>query len=294
MSRVRALYAEQVTGRLRRWPAPRHRLTRVQAVLIVAVGYLALHGWSTVRAFRVFLRPDMGDEAPVGAWSRMNGTMAALGLVLLLAVAVWALSRWLWDTNPFTRPAGDWNRSVAVASAYFLLTVASFRLMELIRSATGRTPGQALPDSADPVVQLHAYASSVMAGPEEELLYVGLIPCVMRSAGFRWRWIIATSAVLRLSFHAYYGLPALGLMLWAVLSVVLYVLTRRLWPMVAMHSAIDVLATANLYGHAGPAAGLLLVLALMAAWLAHRHPDPTKKTTNNHKPALWRRGRSAR
>lgn len=292
MGRVRSWWVREVDGRLQRWPEPRHRLTRTQAVLIVAAGYLTIHGWSTVRAFRTLLAPEMGDTSPWGAWTRMGQISTEVGMVLLLAVAVWALSRWLWDTSPFTRPPGDWIRSVAVAAAYFLLTFGSFGLMELIRSATGRAQGQAFPDSADPVVQLHSYTSSAIAGPEEELLYVGLIPCVMRSARFGWPTIVATSAILRLSFHAYYGLPAFGLLPWAVLSVVLYLLTRRLWPMVVMHSSIDLVATANLHEHGDAAAAVPLALMVVAGWLAFRHQTPTKKTTNDHKPARWRRGRS--
>jgi len=82
-------------------------------------------------------------------------------------------------------------------------------------------------------------------------LYEEVLVCayvIERFAKCRWRWLgLAISFVLRLSYHVYQG--PMGLMQIAIVGIVFgawYRYRRRLWPLVGVHAAIDLIGLSYL------------------------------------------------
>jgi hypothetical protein len=107
--------------------------------------------------------------------------------------------------------------------------------------------------------------TSLGSGVSEEVFVVA-VPIAVFDAFVRWRpnrlpWLptavtVTVLAAARLSYHVYYGWTALVLLPWAVLSVVVYLRTRAIAPLMICHVAYD--AVLQLPG----GLGLLGVLAL--------------------------------
>lgn len=84
---------------------------------------------------------------------------------------------------------------------------------------------------------------------------------ILRRAGFNWPSVIAVSVVLRWLFHLYYGVPSLGMVVWALGSVIVYLLTGRIIGLMVVHGLWDLMAT----GFSGGAPGIGLSCALILA-----------------------------
>ncbi|MFI6055452.1 hypothetical protein ACIBCO_35870 [Streptomyces violascens] len=135
--------------------------------------------------------------------------------------------------------------------------------------------------SSDSTGLLADLATSMSAGFSEEIIVVVLPVCLayrlrrhvtaprLRRAGLVL--LIVTMLLARLSYHVMYGLGALPLAVWALASILIYLRTRAVLPLMIAHAGYDmVLAVirpvAEHYGRAAGIAvyGLAVVLALVA------------------------------
>jgi membrane protease YdiL (CAAX protease family) len=92
---------------------------------------------------------------------------------------------------------------------------------------------------AVPVLILAAAQNAVL----EEIVVVGYLVTRLREIGFRTWQAVATSAVLRGSYHLYQGLGAfVGNAIMGAIFGVFFARTRRVLPLVVAHTILDVVA----------------------------------------------------
>jgi membrane protease YdiL (CAAX protease family) len=99
----------------------------------------------------------------------------------------------------------------------------------------------ALPDLwwAVPVLILAAAQNAIL----EEVVVVGYLMTRLEEMGWRVRTIIATSALLRGSYHLYQGFGGfVGNAVMGVIFAYFYLRTRRVLPLVIAHTLLDVVA----------------------------------------------------
>ena len=109
---------------------------------------------------------------------------------------------------------------------------------------------------------LPAVLLALGAGPTEELALLALPVVLLRQAREPvWRGALVLVSV-RLSFHIYYGIGVLGLSVWAVVVLALFLRTGRALPLIVAHSLFDVVLT---IGHFFPGTDALLGLAILLA-----------------------------
>lgn len=90
---------------------------------------------------------------------------------------------------------------------------------------------------AVPVLVLAAVANGVL----EEVVMVGYLFSRFRDLGWSWLAVVATSALVRGSYHLYQGFGGFaGNVLMGVLLGLVYLRWRRVWPLVVAHSLLDV------------------------------------------------------
>lgn len=77
----------------------------------------------------------------------------------------------------------------------------------------------------------------------EEILVVGYLTERLERIGWSGTAIVLTSAAIRAGYHLYQGWAAFaGNFLMGVIFMVVYLRTRRLWPLILAHTLIDVVA----------------------------------------------------
>nr|WP_246401316.1 CPBP family intramembrane glutamic endopeptidase [Jiangella mangrovi] len=90
-----------------------------------------------------------------------------------------------------------------------------------------------------PVLVLSAVQNAVV----EEVIVVGFLMTRLKQLGWELPAIIATSAVLRGSYHLYQGYGmAIGNMLMGVVFAYFYHRTKRVMPLVIAHSILDIVS----------------------------------------------------
>lgn len=201
---------------------------------------------------------------PVDSWPRAIGlTIQDFGtsaLLLGLIVAVLRLAG-AGRAIPVPRTRADWAKE-AQAGRWFLAAMALGMLtMAEIGALMSFHP--TYPRAADyHATDLFRDAlSSLFNGSIEEPFFLAFTLVILRRAGFNWPSVIAVSVVLRWLFHLYYGVPSLGMVVWALGSVIVYLLTGRIIGLMVVHGLWDLMAT----GFSGGAPGLGLSCALILA-----------------------------
>jgi len=115
-------------------------------------------------------------------------------------------------------------------------------------------------------------ADGLIAGIGEELIVLAGVVRGLEWAGVRSPAIaVATSAALRISYHLDYGIRVLPIVGWAVLTVVLYLRTRRVLAFIITHAAFDVLVALLGATRANGYLTLAVLVTLPAALLALPH-----------------------
>lgn len=190
---------------------------------------------------------------------------------IVLAVTVWVMVTRLMLPGPTNRPHHvTQHRDAKLALfLYPLATLFTFIVVRLVGALLGYDP--AFPSVDHPSTEYIAasVASSAAAGFREEVFLLGLPVLVLRCARRGWTEIVVVLAVLRISFHIYYGAAVIGLLPWAVAAVFLFRYTQSVWPLIAAHSLWDLAASAiGFGGDLGELAVLWIVLAIVgSAWL---------------------------
>lgn len=210
-----------------------------------AAAYLSLGQLPTVQApraetFAAAALPQWGLHALLvaiallGAWwiLRRRGMSMATGLGLAPA----------WTTTQDRAQRRRWRSQ---GRRVFFLTVAAYGSWMVLRAllaslAPGTAAGFEVNSPADAVWMV------AMIGPVhittaliEEVVVVGVLVVVLAAAQ-RPAWEVYTVAVAaKLLYHAYYGLPVLGMIPAVLITVWLYRRTGRLMPIIAAHAAYN-------------------------------------------------------
>ncbi|MGC4767255.1 CPBP family intramembrane glutamic endopeptidase [Micromonospora sp. DT46] len=138
------------------------------------------------------------------------------------------------------RPGQDLPRGAGLAALIGLPGLALFWAAAQLGVNATLVPA-ALPDLwwTVPVLILAAVQNSVL----EEVIVVGYLTTRLRQLQWRVGAIVATSALLRGSYHLYQGFGAfLGNVVMGVVFSLFYLRTRRVMPLVVAHTLLDIVA----------------------------------------------------
>lgn len=194
---------------------------------------------------------------------------------ILMAVSVWVMV-----THLFLRPHVSRSRHVfqhrdalLVVPLDALVSLQCYLLMAGIVALVGS--GGKYPAVSDPSPEYLAgfFASLAAAGFREEIFLLALPVLLLRSARRGWGEIVLVLAVVRISFHIYYGVAVVGLIPWAVLAVLFFRYTQSVWSLVLAHSSLNLAQGAVRFGgDVGTLVWVLWVLFLLGlfGWLVNR------------------------
>lgn len=135
---------------------------------------------------------------------------------------------------------GRWRRDIVLVIPYALLGLILLRVGFLapLAGATAAQSTGRLPVPA-PFAWV-AVLRSVEAGLVEEFVVLAFVITRLRQIGVHPIAVIWISALLRASYHLEYGAAALGPLLFGVGFGIVYMVTRRLAPAIAVHAGYDV------------------------------------------------------
>jgi Type II CAAX prenyl endopeptidase Rce1-like len=182
--------------------------------------------------------------APYGSWALFTpaavAELAQLSLALLVTIVMSArrgvTTRMLGLGMP--RKASG---KVAVAQTY---RIAAWALMALVvggyitvQLATGSL---AQPGYQDGSYLLYQTMASLAAGIIEETVVLAFVVSTLRQARRPVPEIVIVAVLLRCSYHDYYGPGVVGIAIWAVLFVWLYLRLGSIIPLVVVHFLWDV------------------------------------------------------
>lgn len=194
---------------------------------------------------------------------------------ILMAVSVWVMVTHLFLHPRRLRPrhAFQHRDALLVVSLDALVSLMCFLLMAGIAALIGS--GGKYPAMSDPSPEYLAgfFTSLAAAGFCEEIFLLALPVLLLRSARRGWGEIVLVLAVVRISFHIYYGLPVVGLIPWAVLAVLFFRYTQSVWPLVLAHSLLNLAqGAARFGGDVGTLMWVMWVLLLLGVfgWLVTR------------------------
>jgi membrane protease YdiL (CAAX protease family) len=200
--------------------------------------------------------------------------LAQAGLALTVVALLLrnrGVSRQAFGLDVPRRENGSWavGQSLRVATWAVTALIAG----SLVTSALA-TGGYNLPAHLKAPFLAYAAASSLNAGVVEEVVVLGFVVTTIRQARRPLAEVVLMALVLRASYHIYYGVGVLGILIWGSVFIWLYLRTRSLLPIIAVHVGWD--ATVFM-GQRWPVAimfGLLIVLAMWIAspitWLVER------------------------
>lgn len=136
---------------------------------------------------------------------------------------------------------------------------------------TGTYPYQAFTNS----YLVYAAADSLQAGVVEELVVVAFVVVTLRQARRPWWEVCTVALILRCSYHIYYGVGIVGIVVWAAVFLWLYLRTRKLLVLMAVHFLWDVCAFFTHRWQAIELIELVVIVGLVIVgpitWLADRH-----------------------
>ncbi|SDY15746.1 CAAX protease self-immunity [Micromonospora pattaloongensis] len=226
--------------------------SEVLLVLGVSLGQSAIYAAVTLIARLTAARPLSQQTATLNASQSsrplLDLTYQLLGIVFALVpalLAVHLLNRDRGDARATLgldarHPAADLARGAALAAGIGLPGLVLFWLAARLGVNATVVPA-ALPELwwAVPVLILAAAQNAIL----EEVVVVGYLMTRLRELGWRTGAVIATSAVLRGSYHLYQGFGAfIGNVIMGVVFALFFLRTRRVLPLVVAHTLLDVVA----------------------------------------------------
>ena len=125
-------------------------------------------------------------------------------------------------------------------------------------------------------------ALSISSGVVEEIVVLGYLVRRLEQRGWSTRAIVVIAVGVRVSYHLYYGPGVLPIVLWATVSVLMYLKIRRLLPFIICHIAWDVAISIGTYSHgvSGSLIGAFL-LASIVMFIAWRKWSPLPVRSEN-------------
>jgi uncharacterized protein len=232
--------------------APRVLRTEVLLVFGVSLGQSAIYALVTITARLTADRPLGQQTATMNAsqsarpW--LDLTYQLLGIFFALVpvlLAIHLLNRDGGDAR--TRlgldarsPLRDVAWGAALAAAIGLPGVGLFWAAATLGVNASLVPA-ALPDLwwTVPVLILAAAQNAIL----EEVIVVGYLMTRLRQLGWRIGAVIATSCLLRGTYHLYQGFGAfVGNVIMGVVLSLFFLRTRRVMPLIIAHTLLDVVA----------------------------------------------------
>jgi membrane protease YdiL (CAAX protease family) len=92
-----------------------------------------------------------------------------------------------------------------------------------------------------------ALLKSLQAAVVEEIVVLGYLVRRLEQRGYSAAAVVVIAVLVRASYHLYYGVGILPIVLWAIASVVVYRKIRRLLPFIICHFAWDASIAINGY-----------------------------------------------
>lgn len=212
----------------------------------IALMLLATFGASAAKA--ALRLADKLTRAPLDEQQTVLNAPAAdaawldtsLQLVGALALAAWGgLAVYLLaiDGTRLRRPSTlDGMRGAGLAAAIGLPGLALYWVALHLGLTT-----RVVPTTGVNVLALLAWsAANALA---EELVVVAWLTTRLRQLGWRWRWVLAASSLLRGAYHLYQGVSAgFGNVVMGLVFGGYFAKTRRVWPLAVAHFLIDAVA----------------------------------------------------
>ena len=226
-------------------PAADHvLLAEVAVVFLVTLGTSSVG--SAIDLANVLNRVRTGDTpfiVFIPGHTALSVTLAS-ALLLVHAIGVVGLVVYmLYRSRERVRSIGlsfdRWRRDLLLIIPYALLGLVLLRIGFLAPQAG------AVSQSAGPLPVPAPYAwvavlRSLEAGLVEEFVVLAFVITRLRQIGVHPLAVIWISAMLRASYHLEYGWAAAGPLLFGVGYGIVYMITRRLAPAIAVHAGYDV------------------------------------------------------
>ena len=226
--------------------------TEVLLVLALSLGQSAVYAIVSLTAKLTADRPLSQQTATLNASQSprpyLDLTYQLLGIAFALVpvlLAVHLLGRDRADVRgtlglDLRRPGRDLGWGAALAAGIGLPGLALVYAAAALGLNANLVPA-ALPELwwAVPVLILAAAQNAIL----EEVVVVGYLMTRLRDLGMRTGVIIATSAILRGSYHLYQGFGAfVGNAVMGVVFALFFLRTRRVLPLIVAHTVLDVVA----------------------------------------------------
>ncbi|MDQ1178305.1 CPBP family intramembrane glutamic endopeptidase [Microbacterium sp. SORGH_AS_0421] len=223
----------------------------IAIVLLVSVGQSAIY--SVVSFVRAATRAPISQQqtqlnpsrSAEPLWDAIYQLLDIFFSLALVALAVYLL--WEPANNALRRIGLDFRR-FGGDTARGILLVILIGAPGIGVYAIGRALGQSIAvipaplDSSWWVIALLILAA-LRAGLTEEVIFLGFLFDRLRRLGWSWTWIIASTALLRGSYHLYQGWPsALGNVVMGLVFGWCYKRWGRVMPLVIAHTIIDIVA----------------------------------------------------
>lgn len=214
--------------------------------------------------------------APSGSWGLyMPGALSELGLCVLAILVAVLLSerrgmtaRWLgfgWPRKADGCPAAAQALRIGVWAITALLAGG----VVTVALAMGHHLGE--PAHRDAAYLLYAISASLAAGVVEETVVLAFVVSTLRQARRPMPEIVLVALILRCSYHDYYGLGVLGIVVWASAFVWLYLRGGSVLPLIVVHVLWDSSIFLNERWHNirlfSGEAYLLVVIVAVVTWL---------------------------
>lgn len=275
-------------ARLRGWLATYEPPIAVSLPLWQAIaGVLLLFfiGWSAglyraavhlLGGLKPQLRPDADPINWVLETLASGVAIVALAILLIRAVAG------SWSAFGEGRGRERWRTEILGGSWGIVMGTIPFLLAALFFGESS------YPFSSTPAGQWVNTASALTAGPTEELALLVAPIVLLRAARVPWPWVFATLALLRVSFHIYYGWGSGFMVLWAVGVAFVYLRTRAVVGLAVAHTLFDITSAPSMFGYEQVTlwlkpplivAASLIVIRAVGRWADETFPpgqDPSK------------------
>lgn len=159
----------------------------------------------------------------------------------LAAYLLWASGDWRYQTRRQLLPsARSWLQGAGLAALIGIPGLALY----ISALHLGLTK-QVVPASFDnswwelPTLLLYSFANAFA----EEIVVVAFVSIRLRQLGMGWTGVIASSALLRGSYHLYQGVSAgFGNIVMGIIFTYFYARTGKIWPLILAHFLIDAVA----------------------------------------------------
>jgi membrane protease YdiL (CAAX protease family) len=223
-------------------PAETPQLSPKRAYVETLLVFLAFFGSGVVGALFVLVH-GQGSQGKPG-WSGYVPASVDIVAQIGLAVAVVLLLLHRMGLGrrdiglSLTRPDGTrlaLGQSVRVLALAELAQVGGSVIMSQFG---GKYPGL----NASASYLFYMCTASVEAGVVEELVVLAFVVTVLRHARRPWWEVVTVALVLRVSYHVYYGVGALGVLVWGGVFLWLYVRTKNMPVLILAHASWDVCA----------------------------------------------------